>query len=101
MIWHAFSLLVTTGRDPSGAKALNARWSRAADREPALVRDLIELGGLMTALPHELIDGQPTRMPVDPNQVLIDQGRRELALQLLAAMKMNPGELADILRDTE
>lgn len=101
MIWNPLTLLRAASDSPRHAAVMAARWGDAAEASPKLVEDLIQLGRIMESLPVELQDGVPVRAAVDPHQVLIDQGRRELALELLALMNVDRAELAQMMRDIE
>ena len=87
---------------PNVAAALRAqagdlaeRWSRARRKDPELLGDVIRLGGILTAEPFE--DGQV--VDLNPNRVLYEKGRRDLALQLCALMGVDHTEMT-ILMET-
>ena len=101
MIWNPLSLLRAVTPAPHQANVMAARWQGAADRDPRLVEDVIALGRIMESLPVDLDTGVAVRAPVDPSHVLIDQGRREMALEMLALMNVNRADLAQMMRDTE
>lgn len=101
MIWNPLTVLFGATDAPAHANALAARWQRAASDDRRLIEDLIQLGRIMESLPIEKRDGVSFRAAVDPNQLMIDQGRRELALELLALMNVDRAVLAQMMRDME
>jgi hypothetical protein len=101
VIWNPLSVLFGTASGPEHASHMAARWQRARRDDTRLVEDVIVLGRIMESLPVEIRDGAPMRAPVDPNQLLVDQGRRELALELLALMEVDRAILAQMIRDKE
>lgn len=101
MIWNPLTVLFAALPGPEQASDMAARWQQARARDPRLVEDLIALGRIMESLPVEMHDGVRMRAPVDPTQVLIDQGRKELALELLALMEVDRAVLAQMMRDNE
>ena len=101
MIWNPLSVLRAITASPRHANVMAARWQAAVQADPRLVEDMISLGRIMESLPVDLEGGVPERAPVDANQLLIDQGRRELALELLALMNVNRADLALMMREIE
>ncbi len=101
MIWNPLTLLRAITPDRHRANVMAARWQGAVSRDPRLVEDVIALGRIMESLPVDLDTGDAVRAPVDPTHVLIDQGRREMALEMLALMNVDRADLALMMRDTE
>ncbi|MDR6266544.1 hypothetical protein [Roseobacter sp. N2S] len=95
-IFDRFTLLRSTITDRRMAGAVAARWSGVAAKNPALAEDLIRIGGILAIQPTEYENGVPKPTPIDPVRLAYDQGRRDLALQLLALMKITPYELSQI-----
>lgn len=79
--------------DPISETEMARRWSRARNAQPELLADLIRLGGIMAAQPTQ--DGEV--LPLDPNRLLYEAGRRDFALQLAALMALSPMELNDLM----
>ena len=77
------------------------RWGRAAREDPRLGEDLIRLGGIMTGAPTVLRDGWPTPNLPDPQQRDYQNGRREMALQLLALMNLTPTDLNKLAQEPD
>ena len=76
------------------ALARARRWARAAQHQPDLARDLVELSGLY-ANPAVYIDptGEVRPDPVDPIRMAREVGEQTLARKLLALMGVTPEEL--------
>lgn len=108
-IWNKFSMLrglANTPRvvqaeaknfDPISEADMARRWSRARQANPELVGDLIRLGGIMSAQPMQA--GEV--LPLDPNRLAYEAGRRDLALQLSALMALTPFELNDLMENQD
>ena len=102
MIIDKFTLLALVAPRQAAAHRLAVRWSAAASRDPALAEDIIRLGGILAHRPMRMEDGVEIPDPVDPIRLAIQQGRRELAQELLAAMSITPFELSQLVeRDDE
>jgi hypothetical protein len=86
---------------PATGGAAARRWSRAALAEPELAADLIRLSGLLAIQPDIWLDGQPTNAPVDPIRLAINDGRQDLARQLLALMGTTPRELQSMMENDD
>lgn len=69
--------------------ARSARWQAAALREPRLAEDLIVLGRLL-AMAAQDDDG---RFNQTPEQLAHEAGRRDMALEVLALMRLTPWQL--------
>lgn len=83
------------------AHALGTRWGRALHCDPELRADLIRLGGLFDAPPVQLAGGYPQPAPRDPYLCGREDGRRELALQLLAAGGLTITDLNQLMEDDD
>lgn len=99
MILDRFTLLRALFPSRAAAAKLAGRWSRAADREPELASDIIRLGGILSKAPARFVDGVEAPDPIDPIRLARDQGRRELATELLGLMSIGPQELNDLTRE--
>ncbi len=97
MIFDALTILRGMTPDARAAAALAARWQRALAAEPQLAADLLVLGQVLAKLPATYEAGAEVPAPVDPNRVMIDAGRRELALELLALMNVDPALVARMM----
>lgn len=75
------------------AADLATRWVRARRVEPEIMGDLIRLGGFLVAEPFEA----GAVAPIDPNRVIYEKGRRDMALQLMALMGLNQSELNSLM----
>ena len=92
-LWNRVATVFSIGlfSDTKGAGELSRRWNREGRRDPALMADLINLGGVL-----QLAD----TTTFDPSQRLAyEAGRRDLALQLLAMAKLDHKELNQLLGD--
>ena len=74
--------------------ALSARWSAARWNAPDLIADLVGMGGLLAMTP--LQDGLPD---TDPQRLAYAQGRRDLAMELLALMGAGPEEITRLFTE--
>lgn len=99
MILDRLSILRVLSPQRRAAAALAARWQRAADRDPELISDVIRMGGVLAKSPARFVDGVEQPDPIDPIRLARDQGRRELATELLALMSIGPQELNDLTRE--
>lgn len=68
-----------------------ARWSAVAQADERLIGDVIRLGGVLSHAPE----------PSDAIELARREGRRELALTLLALMAIDPQEFANLTRRNE
>lgn len=94
-VWDRLATVFSIGlfSDHKGAGELSRRWNRESRRDPALMADLINMGGVL-----QLTD----TAAFDPNQRLAyEAGRRDLALQLLAMAKLDHTELNNLLGDDD
>lgn len=73
------------------------RWTKAKEDDPAIMRDVIVLGGVLAMEPRSFDEfGQENPDPIDPVRLAVERGRRELALELMALMSVNAYELSKI-----
>ena len=96
-----FSILRTISPSRRAVQQMAARWAAIAGREPELARDVIRLGGVLTLPPSRFEDGIRIPEPVDPVTLARDEGRREMALQLLALMQVTPFELSQMMESDD
>lgn len=90
------------GRASAGAAADHAkRWRRAFAEFPDLRGDLIRQGGLLRPQPVVMSEGEPMLAPLDPQRLAYEAGRRDLALQLLAAGGVTVDEMNAMVRDQD
>lgn len=75
----------------SVARDLAKRWRNARERDPALVTDLIRLGGVML----------PAGPPPDAQRAAYEAGRRDAIIELLALMQVSPDELNFLAQQQE
>lgn len=86
MIIDRLSVLASLfGTNWGAARQFAKRWQKAAMQQPELRTDLIRLGGLFVLPPVQMVNGYPEPVTIDPYQSGREAGRRELAMQLLAA----------------
>jgi hypothetical protein len=81
------------------ARETASRWQRAADRDPGLMRDIVALGRVLSLRPALFQDGAEVPEPIDPVRLAYDQGRRDLAVQIIALMGVTETELAQLLEN--
>jgi hypothetical protein len=100
-LFDRFGLMATLFPARAEAAKAAARWSKAATREPDLIGDLIRLSGLMEITPdtYDERTGLPLGDPVDANRALIQQGRQDMARQMLALMSVTPYQLQKMMED--
>lgn len=97
MIFDRLSVLRSLFPARQPAKDISRRWMGAALANPALVQDLIRMGGLLAMQPVE--NGELA--PIDPQRLAYEAGRRDLAMQLLAMMTLNPATFTTLLETNE
>ena len=97
MIFDKLTFLAVLTPNRGAARRLAERWAAAAEREPALVADVIRMSGILAGHPRTFEDGQEVMAPIDPVRLAIDQGRRELGQELLALMNINAAELQQLV----
>ena len=97
MIFDKWSLLRILSPDPNAAGRLASRWAAAAEGEPALVSDIIRMGGVLAQGAREFEDGVEKPLPLDPYRMAEEKGRREFALELLALMSFSPHDLRQLM----
>lgn len=79
------------------AGIMAARWQRAHVRDPALAGDIIELGRVLSLRPGLFEDGVEIPEPIDPVRLAYEQGKRDLAVQILALMGVTNSELEKLM----
>lgn len=97
-------LLSRFGATPMGRHAASdhaSLWKRAASDHPALVPDLIRQGGVLQTQPVQMQGGVPELAPLDPQRLAYEAGRRDLALQLLAAAGITHDELHALTKEQD
>lgn len=103
MIWDRMGVLRALFPARRAAAPVAARWAEAAEREPALLADVIRLGGLLAAPPVRFVDGLPVSTtwaePVDPIALARAEGRRTLALELGAMMGLDAFQLSTLMTE--
>lgn len=94
-IWDRISSVFAIGlfADERGAGEISRRWNREQRRDPALMADLINMGGLMQQA--ETKDFTPEM------RLAYEAGRRDLALQLSAMAGLTIAELNSLIGDTD
>ena len=73
------------------------RWRQAFLDQPELAGNLIRLGGVLTLPPERLVNGEAMPDPVDPIRMARDEGRRALAIELLALGSIDIEELGALI----
>ena len=86
-------LLGTGGTD----RAMVRRWTAAFGRDPELAADLIRRGGLLELRPERLENGVVMPDPIDPVRLAYEQGRRALAIELLAVGRISHTDLNELM----
>lgn len=84
MNWDRISILRVLIPNKAAAREVSRRWRAVATKQPELANDLVRLGNVLTMQVVE--NGELA--PVDPIRLAYEAGRRDLALQLLAMMKL-------------
>ena len=79
--------------DLAEVQARVERWSVASQQDPNLATDLVALGGVLSGAPRDQLE----RLAADPAQLAYDQGRRDLAVELLAMMRSGQQEFLDLM----
>ena len=100
-MFDVFGILRSFLPDPRAAQVVSLRWQRAAHAEPQIVQDVIVMGRVLAKQPAEFENGQEVPAVIDPSRVLMDAGRRELALELLALCKVDAAALAALIGETD
>ena len=83
------------------ALAMGRRWRRAVQDCPQLRDDLIALGGIFRQPPVEMLNGMPSPGTQDLYQCGREDGRRELACQLLALSGLTIEELNQLTMEND
>ncbi len=75
------------------------RWAVALRADPALARDVIELGGILQ-MPLSLApQSDDLNSRVDPCRLAFEAGQRDLAVKILALMGVTPDELNQLMEE--
>ncbi|SDI56374.1 hypothetical protein [Salipiger marinus] len=105
MILDRLSMLLSrfgvTPQARATAAAHASIWREAARKVPGLVPDLIRQSGLLAGEPVRMSGGIPRAAPIDPHRLAYEAGRRDLALQLLAAAGLTPTQLNELLEEQD
>ncbi len=99
MIFDRITLLRGLFPSRTASRAPVARWVRVAETEPECVGDVIRLGGLLALLPRRYEAGAEIPAPIDPIQLARAEGRRELAIELLALMSVSADEFRTLMEN--
>ncbi len=97
MILDRFSIFRALFPERRRAADAAARWQRAYVRDNALAGDVIELGRVLALRPVLFDQGVEVPEPIDPVRLAYDQGRRDMAVQIIALMGVNNTELAQLM----
>lgn len=97
MIQNRLTLILSAIPHGRAAARMASRWQRAAGADPELIEDLIRLGGVLAKQPAEYAGGIEKLVPIDPVRMARNEGRREMAVELLAMMNVTPSEIATLL----
>ena len=100
MILDRLSILKRLFPTPKAAQDVAGRWQRAAARDPELVQDIIRMGGILAQRTRTFDDdGVEVLSPIDPYRLAEENGRRELAIELLTMMQIDPYQLSKLTED--
>ncbi len=100
-IFERMTVLRTLFPEKRVAREAVHRWTQAVTREPELAGDVIRLGGIMAKAPARYQEGVALPDPVDPYAMAKREGRRELAVELLAMMQVTATEFHKIMEMDE
>lgn len=89
--------LAASFRIRRGAVDPARRWRAAAQMNPELAADLIRLGGIMRLSARRMVDGVEVLEPLCPIRMARDEGRREMAIELLSLMQVGETELQTMM----
>lgn len=94
-IWNRIATVFSIGlfADEKGAGELSRRWNRENRRDPALLADLINMGGIL-----QLTDVEKFTPEM---RLAYEAGRRDLSLQLAAMAGLTISELNNLLGDDD
>lgn len=81
------------------AAEVSGRWMLADEAEPELARDIVRLSGLLAKAPARFAEGVEVPDPLCPLRLARAEGRRELALDLLALMKVSSADMAAMMEE--
>jgi hypothetical protein len=83
----------------ASAHSMGLRMTAIMARNPKFAVDIANLGGVFAAPPVQLVNGQPHAPTRDLYQCGRDEGRRELALQILALGGLTHEDLNQLMED--
>ena len=98
MIFDRMAIAFRRTMDPASKKAARiraTRWAMASERDPALAADVINMGRVLTLAPVDQAD----RLAANDIQLAYEQGRRDLAIELLAMMSINQAEFLQMMEN--
>lgn len=101
MIFDRMTLLRALFPSRMAAAEVVGRWVAAQEREPELARDVIRIGRVLARAPVRYIAGIEAPDPIDPIRLAKAEGRREMALDLLAMMQITAAELRDLMENDD
>jgi len=87
-------------KDPASRKAARrraARWAMAQQRDPDLAVDVIHMGRVLALAPVDTVG----RLAANDIQLAYEQGRRDLAIDLLAMMSINQAEFLQMMESDD
>jgi hypothetical protein len=97
MILDRFTILRVLFPAKEAAGEVARRWYRAHRDCPELAGDLIRLGGVLAQHPARMEAGLRMPDPIDPVRMAYEAGRRDMAVAVLALMKITIPELNSLL----
>lgn len=102
MIFNRLDILrfLTRGNDAAIPDA-SRPWRQAARDYPVLPVHLIQLGGILTIRAERIEGGTVAPDPIDPVRAAYDEGKRAMAIQLLALMGVTPTELNQLMETND
>ena len=87
---------------PQSARDAARRWVKAGRAQPELAHDLIRLGDVLAlSRVQDWQAGVPQSGPIDPLDMAYQNGRRDMALQLLALMGMTIPDLNTLMENDD
>ncbi|MBL4761769.1 MAG: hypothetical protein JKY93_03610 [Gammaproteobacteria bacterium] len=99
-MFDKLSILRALFPTPQIASEIATRWQAAGSKEPKLVADIISIGAILSSPVREYIDGVEVPNPICPIRMARDQGRRDMATELLALMQITPEELRNLTENS-
>jgi hypothetical protein len=77
------------------------RWQAARLREPLLMADVLALGQVLALQPRQSGTDGTLPVPIDPQRLAYEAGRRDIALELAALMGVSNHELSLMLEKND